>query len=164
VLRPSRALTGALLLALALAAGACGDDDDEDAGGGEGATTTSPEAEEQTVFAVEKGDCLASEPSGGEVSEVPTVGCEEPHTSEAFHVATIDAEELPSSAEIEQLVEEECVAEFESFVGMPYEQSALEVIWLEPTQESWEQGDRELVCLVTDPAAQTTGSLEGANR
>jgi Septum formation len=160
----TRALTGALLLAMALAAGACGDDDDDDAGSGEGATTTSPEAEEETVFAVDVGDCLASDPSGEEITEVPTVDCEEPHQSEAFHTATIEGEELPPSAEIERLVQEECLAEFESFVGMPYEQSALEVIWLEPTEESWEQGDRELVCLVTDPAAQTTGSLQGANR
>jgi hypothetical protein len=49
-------------------------------------------------------------------------------------------------------------------VGMSYDQSALEVTWLEPTEESWEAGDRELVCLITDPAGQTTGSLEGANR
>jgi hypothetical protein len=160
----TRALAGALLLTLGLAAGACGDDDDEDAGGGEESTTTSPEAEEETVFAVEVGDCLATDPTGEVVSQVPTVDCEEPHTSEAFHSATIEAEELPSEADIEQLVEDECLAEFESFVGMPYELSALEVLWLSPTAESWEQGDRELTCLVTDPAGQTTGSLEGAGR
>lgn len=116
------------------------------------------------MFAVDVGDCLATDPSGEVVSEVPTVDCEEPHTSEAFHSTTIDADELPSQADVEQLVEDECLAEFESFVGMPYEQSALEVLWLSPTADSWEQGDHEVVCLVTDPAGQTTGSLEGANR
>jgi Septum formation len=161
--RPTRALSGALLLALALAAGACGDDDDDDAGGDE-STTTSPEAEEETVFAVSVGDCLATDPTGEQVSQVPTVDCEEPHTSEAFHTTTIEGEELPSAADMEQLVQDECLAAFESFVGMPYDQSALEVLWLEPTAESWEQGDHELVCLVTDPAGQTAGSLEGANR
>jgi Septum formation len=159
-----RRATRALLLALALAAGTCGDDDDDDAGGGDESTTTSPEAEEETVFAVGVGDCLATDPTGEQVSQVPTVDCEEPHTSEAFHTTTIEGEALPSSADMEQLVQDECLAEFESFVGMPYDQSALEVLWLEPTAESWDQGDHELVCLVTDPAGQTTGSLEGANR
>lgn len=71
---------------------------------------------------------------------------------------------MPSAAEVEGIVEDQGLAEFESFVGMPYDQSALEVTWLEPTEESWEAGDRELVCMITDPAGQTTGSLEGANR
>jgi hypothetical protein len=71
---------------------------------------------------------------------------------------------MPSAAEVEGIVEDQCLVEFESFVGMPYDQSALEVTWLEPTEESWEAGDRELVCMITDPAGQTTGSLEGANR
>ncbi len=161
--RPMRALSGALLLALALAAGACGDDDEE-GGGDEESTTTSPEAEEETVFAVEVGDCLATDPTGRVVSEVPTVDCSEPHTSEAFHSTTIKTEQLPSPADIEQLAQDECLAEFESFIGMPYELSGLEVLWLSPTAESWELGDRELTCLVTDPAGQTTGSLEGAGR
>lgn len=164
--RPTTAvLGGGLLLAIVLAAGACGgDDDDEDAGGGGSAETTSPEAEDETVLALEVGDCLASDPTGETVSEVPTVDCAEPHVSEVFHTTAIEAEELPSAAEIEGIVQEECFAEFESFVGMAYEESALEVIFLQPSDESWEQGDRELVCMITDPAGQSTGTLEGANR
>ncbi|HZM29883.1 MAG TPA: septum formation family protein [Acidimicrobiales bacterium] len=159
------ALGGALLLALALAAGACGgDDDDEDAAGDGSAETTSPEAEDETVFALEVGDCLASDPTGETVSEVPMVDCAEPHVSEVFHTTAIDAEELPSAADIEGIVQEECFAQFESFVGMAYEESALEITFLQPSDESWEQGDRELVCMITDPAGQTSGTLEGANR
>ena len=157
-------LGGALLLALALAAGACGGDD-EDAGDGDSTETTSPEAEDETVFDLEIGDCLAADPTGEQpVSEVPTVECAEPHSSEVFHTVEIDASELPSEAEVEGIVQDECFVEFESFVGVSYEQSALEVIWLQPTAESWELGDRELVCMVTDPAGQSTGTLEGASR
>ena len=81
-----------------------------------------------------------------------------------FHTSTIDETELPAAAEMESIVQDQCVGEFESFVGLSYDQSALEITWLEPTPESWERGDRELVCMITDPAGQTTGSLEGANR
>ena len=162
------ALGGALLLALTLAAGACGDDGDDESSpfttDGESTETTAAEAEDETVFALAVGDCLASDPSGEEVSEVPTIDCAQPHDSEVFHTATIDGDELPSAAEIEVVVQEECLAAFEGFVGMAYEESALEVTWLEPTPESWDQGDRELVCMVVDPAGQTTGSLQGASR
>jgi Septum formation len=163
--RPTTAALGSALLLALLAAGACGGhDDDEDASADGSAETTSPEAEDETVFALEVGDCLAADPTGEQVSEVPTVDCAEPHVSEVFHTTAIDAEELPSAAEIEGIVEEECFAEFESFVGMAYESSALEVMFLQPSDESWEQGDRELVCMITDPAGQSTGTLEGANR
>jgi len=169
----STTLVGSLLTALVLAGGACSGDDDEEAARddtsaeseGDTSETTSAEAEEATVFQVEDGDCLASDPSvQGEVSEVPKVDCEAPHFSEVFHIATIDADALPSAADMEGIVEDQCLTEFETFVGMPYVESALEVTWLEPTPESWERGDRELVCMITDPAGQTTGSLEGANR
>jgi hypothetical protein len=171
VYRRTGALAGALAMALVLAAGACGGDDDDagdddDEAGDATSETTSAEAEEETVFAIGEGDCVEADPTAESdvVSEVPTIDCEEPHHSEVFHTYTIDADEMPSAAEIEGIVEDQCVSEFESFVGMSYDQSALEVTWLEPTEESWEAGDRELVCLITDPAGQTTGSLEGANR
>lgn len=156
----------AVLTALVLAAGACsGDDDDADTGSDDTTETTSAEAEEATVFAIEVGDCLASDPGvQGEVSDVPKVDCGEPHFTEVFHTSTIDETELPAAAEMESIVQDQCVGEFESFVGLSYDQSALEITWLEPTPESWERGDRELVCMITDPAGQTTGSLEGANR
>jgi Septum formation len=164
--KPTGTLLGsALLTAILIAGGACsGDDDDGDAGGEGTSETTSPEAEEATVFTLEDGDCLASDPGvQGEVSEVPKVDCEEPHFTEVFHTYTIDASGMPSAAEMEDIVQDQCLSEFESFVGMPYEESSLEVTWLEPTAESWERGDRELVCMITDPAGETTGSLEGAN-
>jgi hypothetical protein len=165
--RSVRRLGGALLAAVVLLSGACGGDDDDEGAGdaGDDTTETTPaEAEDETVFDLQVGDCLVGETAGEELSEVPTVDCAEPHDSEVFHIATIDAEELPPPAEMESITQEECIAEFQNFVGMAYEESALEVTTLEPTQESWDAGDRELVCMVVDPAGQTTGSLQGANR
>src|SRR5918993_400954 len=126
--RRTGALAGALGMALVLATGACGDDDDVDAGD-DTSETTSAAAEEETVFAIGEGDCVEADPTAESdvVSEVPTIDCEEPHHSEVFHTYTIDADEMPSAAEIEGIVEDQCVSEFESFVGMSYDQSALEV-------------------------------------
>jgi hypothetical protein len=131
-------LVGAVLTALVLAGGACsGDVDDEEAGRDDTSETTaaeseddtsettSAEAEEATVFQLEDGDCLTSDPSvQGEVSEVPKVDCEARHFSEVFHTHSIDADALPSAADMEGIVEDECLAEFETFVGMPYTESA----------------------------------------
>jgi len=35
---------------------------------------------------------------------------------------------------------------------------------MSPTEGSWSDGDREVLCLVYDPSAETVGSLAGAAR
>ena len=100
----------------------------------------------------------------GEVEQVPVVPCSEPHASELFHSYQIPATTLPTAAEMEAIVGEQCVGNFETFVGLAYEQSTLDVTWMEPKSGSWDDGDRELLCLVYDPAGDVTGSLAGVAR
>ncbi|MBD0293338.1 MAG: septum formation family protein, partial [Jiangellaceae bacterium] len=65
---------------------------------------------------------------------------------------------------VDTAAQEICVAEFEDFVGIPYEDSVLDVGFLAPTEESWREGDREVLCTVFDPAEEVSGSLRGAKR
>lgn len=141
--------------------GACSDDDDGQAGQDE---TTGGTEEDASVFDIAVGDCLTEDVAGGSVSEVPVVPCDQPHTSEVYLTYTIEEESFPGADGIDRITQEQCMPAFETFVGRTYEESALEVTTLEPTSESWAQGDRELVCMVVDPAGEVTGSLEGANR
>ncbi|HEX6568220.1 MAG TPA: septum formation family protein [Acidimicrobiales bacterium] len=131
---------------------------------GDTASDTTAGPEDADVFTLAVGDCLVDDTRDGEVQSVPVVPCDQPHASEIFYSHIIDADTLPSSTEMEAIVDEQCIGNFESFVGLPYPDSVLEVTWLEPTQESWDAGDRELLCMVVDPAGDVTGSLEGANR
>jgi hypothetical protein len=126
-------------------------------------TSTDTEPENSDVFDLGVGDCVASETAGDVVEEVPIVSCEEPHLSEVYFSHIIEADELPDEAGMQTLVEDVCLTEFQNFVGLDYYESALEVTWLEPTPESWEAGDHELLCLVQDPSGNVTGTLEGAN-
>lgn len=115
------------------------------------------------MFEIAVGDCLAEE-TAGTVTEAPIVPCDQPHQSELFFIYTVEGEDFPGSEGRQGLVEEQCVPQFESFVGVPYLESDLEVLTLEPTEESWGLSDRELVCMVTDPAGPVTGSPGSANR
>lgn len=146
---------------------ACSDDDDS----GQGDTTEATDEsggssgeEDASVFDIAVGDCLTDEVTGDSVEEVPVVPCDQPHISEVYFSYTIEEETFPGSDGMDRLMEEQCLPAFESFVGVAYDMSALEVTTLEPTSESWEQGDRELLCLIVDPAGEVTGSLQGANR
>jgi Septum formation/Protein of unknown function (DUF2510) len=116
------------------------------------------------VFSLQVGDCLVDTSTDGEVQEVPVVPCSEPHASEIFYSHMIDAASLPSDSEMETIIDEACVGNFESFVGLDYYSSELTITWLQPTEGSWSSGDRELLCIVADPSGEVTGSLAGANR
>lgn len=128
--------------------------------------TTVPEGSESTdVFALGVGDCVTDESEmTGEVTEVPIIDCNEPHASEVFHSFMMTDSELPDQTGIETIVQEQCLPAFQSFVGLDYYDSVLEVNYLSPTPDSWDAGDRELLCLVYDPSGNVTGTLAGANR
>jgi hypothetical protein len=153
-------VTFAALVAVSL--GACSDDEPER----DETTNEITEAGDADVFTMAVGDCLPDQSAAlGEVADVPVVPCEQPHASEVFYSHIIDGEVMPDPPAMEAIVTEQCTGgNFESFVGLSYDQSVLEVSWLEPTIESWGSGDREILCIVNDPAGGVTGSLAGAAR
>lgn len=114
------------------------------------------------VFTIKVGDCLNDGGSSGEVSSVPTIDCAEPHDSEAYASIMIPDGDYPGEDAVLTQADTECAAEFASYVGIAYEESTLGFAYYYPTAQSWESGDREILCLVYDPAGQVTGSLEGA--
>ena len=153
-------------------------------GGGEGTetTTTAPAvetsaptqaqetapagAEEVNVFALEVGDCLTDYRATEGVVSVPTVPCSEPHSGEIYAVVPLPEGDgnYPGVEAISAQAEEKCIAEFEGFVGLSYEESVLEFSYLAPEETEWDAGDREVLCTIHDPAGQTTGTLADANR
>ena len=53
--------------------------------------------------------------------------------------------------------EELCTAEFEGFVGLPYEDSMLRMNFVIPSEERWDAGDRVVLCTIYDPAGEVSG-------
>jgi len=116
------------------------------------------------VFAIKVGDCLNDATASGTVTEVPIVPCSEPHDSEAYASIQVEDGDFPGDEAIKEQADADCVAAFGDFVGVEYNDSELEYTYYFPSAESWEQGDREILCEVYDPDSQTTGSLEGSER
>jgi hypothetical protein len=115
-------------------------------------------------FDLAVGDCL-TEPVGYDVVDsVEIVDCNEPHYSEVFQSFIIDDGPYPGDAAVEEMAYEWCDEDFADFVGVPYVESALDYEILIPSQETWEDmNDREILCMVYDPAGDTVGTLQGAN-
>ncbi len=56
--------------------------------------------------------------------------------------------------DIAEISEASCIDRFESYVGRDYETSALDVVTMYPTAESWAQNDREVVCALYDMSGE----------
>lgn len=115
------------------------------------------------------GDCLNVAINETTVTELARVSCEQEHDVEVYFVGASKLEAHDGVAlndEAQQL----CLREFWDFVGVLYPESVLDIYYLYPEENAWEQGDREIICGVYEPDAATgqairqTGSLEGSER
>ena len=89
------------------------------------------------------------------------------HDAEVFHLTQVTEDERPSDSELEDMGGDACLAAFEGYVGIPYEESELDYTMLYPSPGSWEQCDREIICFIisgdgTD--TQLSGSMKGSNK
>jgi hypothetical protein len=117
-----------------------------------------------SVFDLAVGDCFDDPVTEGEVSSVSAVDCAQPHDNEVYAVYEYSGDSYPGEEAMSAAADEGCAAEFEDFVGIPYLESALYVTHLTPTQDSWDGGDREIVCVLSEPGEKLEGSMEGAAR
>lgn len=117
----------------------------------------------QSVFDLEVGMCFNG--AIDESSSVETVDCTEPHDSEVYALLDYaDADVFPGQEVLSQYAEDQCVSAFEDYVGVPYEQSEIFAGTGYPSSETWDNGDREIVCSLNAETGQLTGSMMGANR
>lgn len=96
------------------------------------------------------GECF-EDPGDGEVGSVDVIPCAEPHDAEVYYVSRLTGGPLATYPGNDQLVQEAeavCLERFDAFVGMAYADSVLDVAYFTPTRDSWEVGDRYVVCAV----------------
>ncbi len=128
------------------------------------------EGELISVFELRDGDCFMLPPDDGSgivTDDVWVVPCELPHEFEVYYLFDVAGPEAPypGDAELAAIWEQRCLQEFEPFVGMDYEFSGLDAGALYPTRESWQEGDREVLCYVFDFFGDMlTGSMRGSGQ
>ena len=156
---PLRAAALALLLGLAACSGDDAERDDTGAVASQGAV-------EATALAV--GDCVndpegADTEQGAEFTDIQAVPCDQPHDNEIYHQFDLPDGDYPGDDAVFESAGQACEEEFEAFVGTPYDESALDIAPITPTEGSWASGDRSVSCAIYDEA-QVTGTLKGAAR
>ncbi len=118
-----------------------------------------------TAFEPEVGQCFAQR-GRGEIGDANLVACSVPHSYELFaqFAAADDADPYPGDEGVARDAEAGCREAFDGFVGLAYDRSALDYVYLSPTGKTWAAGDRRVSCFVIDPTGPTTGSLGGSAR
>lgn len=130
-----------------------GSDTGTDVGTGDGSDT-------KRVNELEVGDCLKrlSEGTHFLVSVVP---CSAPHRAEVFAKVTLTGISYPGESVIAEEAENRCSQRLTS-IADPEKLEDLNLFYFGPTRSSWEDGDRQVLCLVMDPNRDRTGRiLEG---
>ncbi|HSG79028.1 MAG TPA: septum formation family protein [Acidimicrobiia bacterium] len=119
------------------------------------------------------GDCVAVasfedlpyEPYGSDV----VVDCGGEHTFEVYFVGTFDAPDGTAYDEggFSAIVRDACALRFIEFVGLPYPESGLDLVYYLPDAREWAAGLRYQACVVFDPRGgddppNSSGSLRGS--
>ena len=98
-------------------------------------------------------------------TEVPVVPCSEPHDNEIYFEYQMTDDTFPGNQAAVEAGAERCLEEFEPFVGTPYLDSELDLFPVTPTQQSWDEGDRTVYCvLYAVDLSKLTGSMRNSGR
>jgi hypothetical protein len=113
------------------------------------------------------GDCFNDSALGssGEVAgEIRRVGCASPHDGEVFARATLPGTPgaaYPGDDEVDMRSEQLCLDGFGPYVGTDYLDSRWDIAFYMPSEASWYENDRLVICALGDPALNKT---EGSKR
>jgi len=109
----------------------------------------------------EAGECT-NDSLTGSISEIDTVDCDDEHTAEAFAQFDLEGgdDDFPGAQEASTQGDERCQGElFEDYVGIEYAASKYIASNIAPSEDSWSNGDRTVICLIV---GATDGPLEGS--
>jgi hypothetical protein len=101
-----------------------------------------------SVFQTQIGDCLRYPSDDAEFTSITLVPCSTAHNSEIYYKLEVN---LPAFDEdqIGLIADEECVMNFEEYVGIAYSDSIYYFDVFMPTLGSWnEASDRTIDCLI----------------
>lgn len=96
------------------------------------------------------GDCvILNDPEATVAESVKKIDCSEPHEDEVFHIFQADLSQRPSDEALFDYADEVCTPQFEAYVGTAYEDSSLFTWSFIPLQDAWDDGDRQITCMVS---------------
>lgn len=112
------------------------------------------------------GTCyIGFEPGSGTDHDEVSIDCDEPHDAEVMASLEHPVGGYPGQEALHAFATDECLARFEAYVGLPYEDSAMGLFTSFPQRLGWYKGDHSITCYVNDYEGEMlTGSAKDSRR
>jgi len=115
------------------------------------------------VLTLDVGTCFDDPESFDEVTDVPVVDCADPHDNEVIGNFDLPDGGYPGDDVVADRAQTGCLGRFEPYVGVDYASSIYDLGWFTPTADSWDAGDREVICFVyAVDFSRIEGSVRGS--
>lgn len=109
------------------------------------------------------GPCFDVQAEGGVLTDWTEVSCDGPRQVEVTFAAGFEDGPFPGDQYLVESAEDTCLNAFETYVGISPEQSRYDYDFLLPTEEMWDGGRRNGICLVVaDDGSTLTGLVKGS--
>ncbi|KRF27111.1 hypothetical protein ASG91_11430 [Phycicoccus sp. Soil802] len=83
---------------------------------------------------------------------VTVVDCRAEHQAEVMGRAALSGpKKWPGDEAMDTMALQKCREAFEPYIGLSFDESALDMDYFTADREGWQVGDRTVVCLVFDP-------------
>jgi hypothetical protein len=116
------------------------------------------------------GDCIDTAATSGQTTlyRIPVVPCTTAHGGEIYAETTASDSlagdrSTPTQQALWDAADAYCYPQFAKFVGLRWAKSELLYWPIAPSEESWAEGDRRILCVI-ESESPVTGSLAGAER
>jgi len=110
------------------------------------------------------GDCFDPPSAAVEtVEDVKPHPCSDPHGAEVFFVGNlVDAQTVPSDADIETWVSDNCFSAYTAYTGLDMlATEEMDLGYFSPTADGWSKGDHTVLCYAAKhDETNMTGSLK----
>ena len=108
------------------------------------------------VFKLRPGDCLNSGPNGLTVTRL---SCATPHDAEVFATFPLPGASWPGAAVVRQDAGSGCASRLGGYLNPQLASAGLAQEFVYPDRTAWQAGVRTVVCEVSSPSGQLTGSV-----
>lgn len=112
-----------------------------------------------TLDELRPGDCMNGIEESSLQLSADVVPCDQPHEGEVFATFDLTTAELPPPEALVEMAETECADHLNGYASEEAAAS-LELFYFHPTEGSWSEGDRRIICVATHPDRRT-GSIRG---
>lgn len=106
-----------------------------------------------SVQALRVGDCIGE--FDYETGLVVLLPCDGPHIEEVYHEYRIlEGTEFPGDDRVMRVAEDECRSAFEPYIGERWDESDFSYTYWAPVEDSWNWGDRVILCTLYQPGVE----------